>query len=189
VRVRPGDLLRVINTHGSQVVDSWAISIKEPRQYSSMEHTRSVNSNIFAGCGTVIVSQEREPMLILTEDTSPGRHDTLLCPCNGALYRALGCERHHRSCSENFHEALREFDIALPFTPASLNLFMNIPVAPDGSVQRLPPAARPGDLVVLKATSDLVIVFSACPQNITPINGAELTPRDILIEVVPARER
>ena len=29
----------------------------------------------------------------------------------------------------------------------------------------------------------LVIVFSACPQDITPINGPELTPRDARFEV------
>jgi uncharacterized protein len=189
VRLSPGASIRVTNIHGSQVVDTWAISFGEPRQHSSMDHTRSVNSNIFANRGTVIVSDQRTPMLVLTEDTSPGRHDTLLCPCNAAIYRELGCVGHHRSCTENFHEALREFDIALSFTPASLNLFMNVPIAADGTVIRKPPRARPGDYVVLKAASDLVVVFSACPQDITPINGPDLTPRDISIEVFPASVR
>jgi uncharacterized protein YcgI (DUF1989 family) len=179
-----GASVKVINTHGSQVVDTWAFTLTEPRQYSSMDHTRSVNSNIFANRGTMIVSDRREPMLLISEDSSPGRHDTLLCPCNGPVYRELGCSGYHRSCSDNLHEALSEFGVALSFTPASLNLFMNVPVADDGRVTREPPSARPGDHVVLTAQCDLLLVLSACPQDITPINGVGRTPRDVLIEVM-----
>jgi uncharacterized protein len=31
---------------------------------------------------------------------------------------------------------------------------------------------------------DLVIVFSACPQDIVPINGADCTPKDVQFEVI-----
>jgi uncharacterized protein len=179
-----GASVKVINIHGCQVVDTWAFTLTEPRQYSSMDHTRSVNSNIFANRGTMIVSDRREPMLLISEDSSPGRHDTLLCPCNGPVYRELGCSEYHRSCSDNLHEALSEFGIALSFTPASLNLFMNVPVADDGRVTREPPSARPGDHVVLTAQCDLLLVLSACPQDITPINGVARTPCDVLIEVM-----
>ena len=182
MRVDRGASVKVINTHGSQVV--WAFTLSDPRQYSSMDHTRSVNSNIFANRGTMIVSDLREPMLLLSEDTSPGRHDTLLCPCSSPVYRELGWTGHHRSCSDNLHEALSEFDMALSFTPASLNLFMNVPVAADGSVTREPPSARPGDYVVLTAQCDLLVVLSACPQDMTPINGADRTPTDVMIEVM-----
>jgi uncharacterized protein len=184
VRVDRGASVKVINTHGSQVVDTWAFTLSDPRQYSSMDHTRSVNSNIFANRGTMIVSDLREPMLLLSEDTSPGRHDTLLCPCSSPVYRELGWTGHHRSCADNLHEALSEFDMALSFTPASLNLFMNVPVAADGSVTREPPSARPGDYVVLTAQCDLLVVLSACPQDMTPINGADRTPTDVMIEVM-----
>ena len=122
-RVDRGASVKVVNTHGSQVVDTWAFILSEPRQYSSMDHTRSVNSNIFANRGTMIVSDCRKPMLLLSEDSSPGRHDTLLCPCNSAVYRDLECLGYHRSCSDNLHEALLEFEVSLPFTPASLKSF------------------------------------------------------------------
>jgi len=55
---------------------------------------------------------------------------------------------------------------------------MNIPVNPDHSISRLPPVSRPGDHVRLRAEMDLVVVFSACPQDMSPINGAAKTPRD-----------
>lgn len=186
VQVERGSHVKVINTFGSQVVDTWAFVEGAIHEHLSMDHTRSVNSNIFVGNGTLLVSSERRPMLTVVEDTSPGRHDTLLCPCNAAIYRELGVEGYHRSCTENLHEALGALNLHAPFTPASLNLFMNVPVDADGAVRRHPPASRPGDTVCLRAELDLVVVFSACPQDITPINGAGRQPRDVEISIDPA---
>ncbi len=39
---------------------------------------------------------------------------------------------------------------------------------------------------MLRAEMDLVVVFSACPQDITPIDGPELTPRDAHFRIEPA---
>jgi len=183
LRVRRGQCVKVINPFGTQVVDTWAFVAGDPFEHLSMDHTRSVNSNIFAGLGTVLVTNQRRPILTIVEDTSPGRHDTLLCPCNAAIYKELGCQGYHRSCTDNLHEALGEVSIKLPFTPASLNVFMNVPVLPDGSVDRVPPASKPNGHVLFRAELDQIVVFSACPQDVTPINGAERTPQDIHIEI------
>ena len=40
-RLARGQLVKVINTHGSQVVDSWAFNAGDLDEYMSMEHTRS----------------------------------------------------------------------------------------------------------------------------------------------------
>ena len=118
-------------------------------------------------------------MLTVVEDTSPGIHDTLLCACNRQVYEELGCRDYHRNCSDNLHEALAEIGRKFPFTPGPLNVFMNIPVNADRSISRLPPATRPGDYLKLRAEIDLVVVISACPQDISLINGPEKTPRDV----------
>ena len=70
-----------------------------------------------------------------------------------------------------------------PETPSPWNLFMNIPVAPDGSIRFLPPVSRPGSGITLRAEMDLVLVFSACPQDMIPINGADCVPREAHFEV------
>jgi uncharacterized protein len=181
--VRSGAFATVHNPHGTQVVDTWALSLADPQEYSAMEHCRSVNSNVFLDCGMLVVSNRRRPLMTMVEDTSPGRHDTQLCPCSAEIYRELGCAGHHRSCTENFHEAIAALGISVPFTPASLNLFMNVPISPDGAIDRLAPVSRPGDRVTFRAEMDIVLVLSACPQDITPINGADHTPRDIAVEI------
>ena len=179
-----GQYAIIENIHGSQVVDTWALAQTNPYEHSSLDHTRSVNSNIFFENGMALVSNLRRPMLTMVQDTSPGRHDTLLCPCNAAIYKELRCEGYHRSCTDNFHEALATIGVKLPFTPASLNIFMNVPVHADGSVDRVPPASKPGDFVVLRADMDVLLVLSACPQDVTPINGAGRTPQDIAVRIV-----
>jgi uncharacterized protein len=186
VRLTAGALIEVVNTHGTQVLDTWAFAASGPLEHLSMEHTRSVNSRWRVGVGSVLVSSRRRPMLTLVEDTSPGVHDTLLCACNPEIYRELGCEEGHASCEANLHEALAQVGLSVPFTPGPLNLFMNVPLTPDGTLDRLPPVSRPADRVVLRAAMDLWLVFSACPQDVTPINGALRTPMDAHYRVIPA---
>lgn len=176
-----GQYARIINTHGNQVVDTWAVATGDAGETSSMDHTRSVNSNIFFIKGMSVISSRRRPMLTMVADSAHVRHDTLLCPCSSELYQQLGCTEPHRSCTNNFHEGLAEVGLTVPFTPASLNLFMNVPVKLDGTVDRVPPATAAGDYVVMRAEMDLTLVLSACPQDITPINGDARTPKDVAV--------
>jgi uncharacterized protein len=181
VQLSAGDAVEVENLHGTQVVDSWAFAAEDPAEYLAMDQTRSVNSTISIRCGMTLVSNRRRVMLSMVEDTSPGVHDTLLCACNAAIYSELGCPADHRSCEQNLHEALAGLGRALSFTPSPFNLFMNVPIAVDGTIDRVAPIARPGDRVRFVAAIDLVAVFSACPQDVTPINGVLRVPSDVLL--------
>jgi uncharacterized protein len=185
-RMRAGQFVRITNTYGHQVVDTWAIAESDAFEVSSMDHSRSVNSNIFFTKGMSVQSSRRRSMLTMVADSAGVRHDTLLCPCSTELYRQLGSTEYHRSCTDNFHQALAQVGVDHPFTPASLNLFMNVPVGPDGTVDRLPPETTAGDCVVLRADMDIVLVLSACPQDITPINGAARTPKDVAVFITDA---
>jgi uncharacterized protein YcgI (DUF1989 family) len=182
-KMKAGQYACIINTHGNQVVDTWAVATGDAGETSSMDHTRSVNSNIFFTEGMAVISSRRRPMLKMVADSAAVRHDTLLCPCSSELYQQLGCTEPHRSCTDNFHEGLAEAGLALPFTPASLNLFMNVPVKADGTVDRVPPGTVAGDYVVLRAEMDLMLILSACPQDITPINGDARTPKDVSVAI------
>lgn len=178
IRLEPQSVIEVVNTFGSQVLDTWAFAVADPTEHMSMEHTRSVNSRWRVGQGTVFVSNRRRPMLSLVEDTSAGVHDALLPACSPEIYRELGCAGWHASCEENLHAALAEVGLAVPFMPGPLNLFMNVPLLASGALDRQPPKSCPGDRVALRAEMALWLVFSACPQDVTPINGVLRTPTD-----------
>ncbi|TBW35357.1 urea carboxylase-associated family protein [Siculibacillus lacustris] len=184
IRLQAGRRLRLVNLHGVQAVDLWAFVDGDPGEYLSMEHFRSVHSVVWATTATPLVSNARRAIVTIVEDTSSGRHDTLLCPCNEPLYRQLGAPAGHRSCADNLHEGLADLGLAVPFTPASLNLFMCVEVRADGSIDRRLPSSSPGSHLVLQAEVDVVLAFSCCPQDITPINGPERTPRDCRIDIL-----
>jgi uncharacterized protein YcgI (DUF1989 family) len=61
---------------------------------------------------------------------------------------------------------------------------MNIPVQGDGTVSFEPPVCKVGDYLVLSAEMACVIAFSACPQDIVPINGVGCTPTEAHFEVI-----
>jgi uncharacterized protein YcgI (DUF1989 family) len=78
---------------------------------------------------------------------------------------------HHDNCRDNLHAALAELGLPIPATPSSLNVFMNIPWTAGGTLSWGEPVSAPGSYVRFRAEMDLVIAFSACPQDILPING------------------
>jgi uncharacterized protein YcgI (DUF1989 family) len=182
IRLRSGDALKVTNTHGNQVLDTWAFNADDLSEYMSMAHTRSRNSRISVGAGDALWSNHRRAMLTLEQDTSPGRHDILLCACNRWIYHELGVAGYHRNCADNLHEALEELGLHLPWTPAPLNLFMNVPVSSDGRLDRVPPESVPGDYVVMRAAFDVIVAISACPQDITAVNAG--APRDAEVVIL-----
>lgn len=173
-----GQRLKIVNTHGSQVLDTWAFGRPDGRTHLSMEHTRSYISRLTPRVGDLLVSNHYQPLLALLEDTSPGIHDTLMCCCSRAIYQRMGCAEYHDNCEDNLHAALAEVGIALHHTPGPLNLFMNFPVSAVGTIDRKPPCSKPGDYVVLEARADLYVVLSACPQDRSPVNGDAMTPTD-----------
>lgn len=178
-----GDRVRIVNTHGTQVVDTWAL--RPPGEWLSMEHTRTTLSRLVPRVGDALHSNLRRPLLHLVEDTTAGAHDTLIAACDAARYRQLGWDGPHASCCENFAAALAAVGLEHRPVPSPLNLFMDVPWTPDGALAFRPSPARPGQSVTLLAETDVVLVLSACPMDITPINGEERSPTDVEVEVLP----
>lgn len=179
-----GQKIKVINTHGEQVVDTWAFAREDAREFMSMEHTRATLVKLTPAVGDDLFSNRRRPMLALLEDTSPGVHDTLMAACDRYRYALLGCTEYHDNCTDNLAAAMQALGLEAPEVPSPLNLFMNIPWTADGALAFEPPLTRPGDYVVFEARMDVVIAFSACPQDILPINGKAGRPTEAHFEIL-----
>ena len=176
--VRRGQNIQVINTHGTQVVDTWAFNPGDMTEFMSMEHSRATHHHLIPQVGDALLTNRRRPILTLTEDTAGGIHDTVMAACDRYRYEELGHQGYHDNCTDNLAAALAAIGLTPPETPSPLNLFMNIPWTTAGEVSFQPPVSTPGSFVVLRAEMDLVIVFSACPQDILLINGAERLPTE-----------
>jgi uncharacterized protein YcgI (DUF1989 family) len=87
--VAANQVIRVINTHGEQVVDTWAFNRHDISEFMSMEHTRSWLRRLIPHVGDSLVTNHRRPILTVLEDTSGGIHDTLLAACDHYRYKQL----------------------------------------------------------------------------------------------------
>ena len=183
-RIREGETVKVINTHGQQVVDTWAFHARDLLEFMSMEHSRVAIEKIIPEVGDVLVTNRRRPILQVIEDTTPGIHDTLIAACDRYRYELLGCKEHHDNCADNLTAALMELGESCPEIPSPLNLFMNIPVTDGRHIAFRPPVCQAGQYVAFRAKMDLIVVFSACPQDIVPINGIACTPTEAHFAVV-----
>jgi len=73
-------------------------------------------------------------------------------------------------------------DVTVNSVPAPLNLFMNIPWTQEGDVSFDAPKGKRGDYVKFRAERDLVVVMSACPQDILDINGRKPMVAHFVVE-------
>ncbi|MEM1432231.1 MAG: urea carboxylase-associated family protein [Pseudomonadota bacterium] len=176
VRVEKGQTLSVINPSGHQVCDFWAFAADDAREYLSMAHLHTALGSIFPKVGDGLVSSDRRVLLTLTEDSSPGVHDTLVASCDHARYRELGCATYHDNCADNLCMALAAIGQPAWLVPAPFNIWMNVPIGPAGQTHFAAPVAAPGDRVSFRAEADVIAVMSACPQDLTPVNGVGVSP-------------
>ena len=183
-RLKQGQRLQVINTHGSQVVDFWAFNDPDLGECMSMEHTRASILRVIPKVGDVLLTNKRRPILTMVADTSPGVHDTLIASCDIYRYQQLGCKGFHDNCTDNLGNALQAMGLKRVVHPCPFNLFMNIPVTGGVSISFDPPLGKPGDSVEFRAEMDCVVAFSACPQDMLPINGRDCVIHDAHFRVI-----
>ncbi len=186
IRVEANSTVTVTNTHGMQVVDTWALALADRSRWMSALHSSMHNGRLLVQTGDDLVDTTRCPILHLEGGTYEGLHDFLVPSCDIFRYRSLGVKGYHANCCDNFRNALYAFgEIGGPaVVPQPLNLFMNVPITRDASLKIEEPSAKPGDTVVLRALQDIILVMSACPQDLAATNGVGRTPTNIEYDVM-----
>jgi N-carbamoyl-L-amino-acid hydrolase len=182
VRLKAGQTIRITNTHGTQVCDTWIFNATHLNEFLSFEHTRAFIDKVIPQAGDPLMTNHRRPIAELVVDTSPGLHDTLIAACDLYRYQTLGVSGYHDNCSDNMRLALKAIGLRAREVPQPFNLWMNIPIKPDYSIDWLAPVSKAGDHVDIKAVMDCVVVMSACPQDIIPINA--LNPLEVEFTVL-----
>ena len=175
-----GQVLKVIDPEGSQVSDLLAFAADDVRETLSNGRTFDYEETLRMGAGNRLWSNRSQIMLNIVEDTV-GTHDFLLTPCSEATFRHFYPEQPvHRGCFGNLAEALAPFGIEPDQIPCAFNVFMNVPVAPDGKLRVDPPVSKPGDYIRLRAEMDLIIGLTACSAYAS--NGGSFKPIHFEIE-------
>lgn len=157
-----GDELHVVDPYGEQVADLIAFDCADSRAVLSSGRTFDYASTIALTTGHVLYSNRSKPMLTIVRD-DVGRHDFLLTPCSRETFAIIYDEHGpHPSCFGNLCAALASYGIEPDAIPSTFNIFMNVEIAPDGTLAVRPPRSRPGDRFVVRAETDLIVGLTAC---------------------------
>jgi uncharacterized protein len=179
-----GGIVRVIDPLGEQVADVVAFAADDSREVLSNGRTFDYASTIRLTTGHVLYSNRSAPLLTIIHD-DVGVHDFLLTPCSRDTWRLCYGDREDErpGCHGNLAAALAPFGIEADAIPTTLNLFMNVVVHDDGSLDIRPPRSRPGDAVELRAERDLIVGVTACSApysnngSFKPIHYATTVPQ------------
>ena len=181
--VKAGEYVQIVDVQGKQCSDFLAFNGADPSDEMNLTLTRNNCAALFPAPGQYVYADSGLALLRVEEDLV-GRHDTTLPACNAAYYEAMG-HPGHKNCTDNFNRELAAFGLTPRTIWEPINFNFNTRVAADGrTIVIEEPLSRPGDYVLLRAETDLLLASSACPDDLSPTNGWH--PTDILVRVYPA---
>jgi aminomethyltransferase len=177
--VREGEFIQIIDVKGKQCSDFLAFD--EHKLQRGLERgldgvtTRTLMGAAVPAPGlySKYFDADMDPLVEVVRDTV-GRHDMFALACQAKYYEDLGYPG-HINCTENFNGQVTPYGIARRKGWEALNFFYNTGFDRDHLLFMDEPWSRPGDYVLLRAMTDLVCASSACPDDIDPANGWEIT--------------
>lgn len=184
LEIARGQTLRIVDLEGNQAVDVIFYNRHDGEEHYSATQTLLHQGGIYLTTGSVLYSNDGNPMLSIVADTC-GRHDTLggACAAESNTVRYALQKKFMHSCRDNYLTALQNADIGLgkrDLVP-NVNFFMNVPVTAEGALTFADGVSAPGKYVELRAEMDLWMLVSNCPQLNNPCNAYNPTPARFLL--------
>ncbi|MBI2854475.1 MAG: urea carboxylase-associated family protein [Chloroflexi bacterium] len=187
-RLDRGRVLRVIEPEGGQVAGLMFFNAHNYKEQFMAEFSGSLSR--FTGLGTryamgkLFSKVPFENLMLTVTDDKVGKH--FAGPHCTTRMMALLKAPGHRSCTDNFTDALREFGLELQdvYSPSVFNAFMNAHIDPEreGTITYGPPTGKKGDYIEFRAEMDVLVAVSACPDDVSEVNGHVC--KEILIQVL-----
>ena len=189
--VREGEYIQVIDVRGRQCSDF--LAFHKQKLENGLERgmdgvtTRTLMGAAYPlpGLYSKFFDVDMDPLVQVVRDTV-GRHDTFGLACTRRYYEDMGYPG-HVNCTDNFNEQVTPYGIAERAGWEAVNFFFNTRVDDDNVIVTDEPWSRPGDYVLMRALTDLVCASSACPDDIDPANGWDIT--DIHVRVYSPENR
>jgi aminomethyltransferase len=189
--VHEGEFIQIIDVKGKQCSDFLAFHA-DKLQKGLERGIDGVTTRTLMGAAvpapgiySKFFDVDMDPLVQVVQDTV-GRHDMFGLACTPKYYEDMGYPG-HISCTENFNNQVDPYRIAPRAGWEAVNFFFNTAFTADEQLVADEPWSRPGDFVLLRAMSDLVCASSACPDDIDPANGWEIT--DIHVRVYSPENR
>ncbi len=183
--VKKGETIRILDLEGNQAADTLFYNANKPSERYSATDTIREQGNVYLTTGTVLLSDECNPMLKIVADTC-GRHDTLggACSCESNTVRYSLDKKTMHACRDSWLLAINEqpeLGLSKKDITHNINFFMNVPVTNDGKLTFADGISGAGKYVELEALMDCIVLISNCPQLNNPCNAYNPTPVEVLI--------
>jgi urea carboxylase-associated protein 1 len=183
--LKAGQTLRILDLDGNQAADTLFYSEADPSERYSAIDTIREQGHVYLNAGSVLMSNENNPMLEIVADTC-GRHDTLggACATESNTVRYALDKKCMHACRDSWLLAVAEnenFGMNKRDLTHNINFFMNVPITPAGGLSFEDGISDAGKYVELHAKMDVIVLISNCPQLNNPCNAYNPTPVEILI--------
>lgn len=181
VHLSAGQLLDLVDLEGSQVADLVAYDAADPSEYLSPAHTAAVNTSVRLAVGDALHSNHRNPLLTILRD-DVGRHDLVVPCCDPERYEHSYGVTGHRTCLGNLEQARDLLGVEVEVRGENAwNVFMHNRLTDAGEIVTDPALHPAGSTLTLRAERDLVVLVSACPQDLSPCNNWDPTPMQLVV--------
>jgi urea carboxylase-associated protein 1 len=180
-RVPAGGLLRIVDLHGNQAVDTLFYDAADlTNRYSATDTIREQGA-VYLTTGSVLRTSRLDALATIVDDTC-GRHDTIggACSQESNIVRYGEHTRHQHACRQTFLRYGAHLGLGSRDLGHNINFFMNVPVTGTGGLTFEDGLSAPGRHVELRAERDIVVLISNCPQLNNPCNGYDPTPVQLL---------
>lgn len=180
--VSAGSLLKVVDVEGSQSGDVFAVAADDLDDGLSNGRTFDYGGSIRVSIGSTLYSRRSRPLLRIVED-EVGTHDFLYAPCSQEMFEIeYGATAPHPNCWQNLTTTLAAFGVPAATVTTAFNVFMNVVVGADGTLDIRPPTSTAGQGITFAAERDILIAVSACAA--ATCNGGTAT-RPLGVEISP----
>lgn len=185
--VKNGQVLRVIDAEGQQVMDMVCFNAQD-----KSEKLSCIYSNLFNGTwrltkGHHLFTNRANKMWTIIEDTV-GLHHSGGGFCSDEINYVRFGVRGTRNCADNLTRAIEPHGLTRPDIDldSCFNIFMNIPYDPDGKFEIRFPISRAGDYIDLMAHMDILVAISVCPGDRSPTNAYNPTSMRVILFEPPS---
>jgi uncharacterized protein YcgI (DUF1989 family) len=195
--VRKGQILRIEEIEGKQVVDATFLNADNHRE--GFHAGQSLALNMLGGVGSlkqVRYLYSRPPyenvLMTVVDDPVGVNFAWMGGRCTRRIYeirneRGIGRPvdpEQHRTCQQNLEEALAPFGIEPDAVPDVFNIWMNNDdeaTFRENRMHFLDPVADQGDYIELTAEMNVLVGISACPNDQDRVNAGQPKPLGIKI--------
>lgn len=178
--VRKNEFVAIVDVEGKQVADLFAVNPDDHGEYFSAGVTIEVGGGMQIKKGGFLHTNRFRRMFRVVKD-DVGTHDLTIPCCRREAYAYYGSREYHPNCLDNMNGALAGFQIPQFSSITPLSAFMNVQMTPGGKLKFLPPIAKAGDRLTLRAEMDVVVSVTACSADTGACNAGRCKPVSVLV--------